>query len=118
MKILWDVMIQCDREITARKPDIVLVKKNKRSCTITDITITVYIRVKEKQKGKIERYQELKTEIKRMWNIRSIKVIPVVVGALGSTSKKLKKCIELRVAISTALLQKTACILREGQLVY
>ena len=54
-----------------------------------------------------------------MWNIRSIKVIPVVVGALGSTSKKLKKCIEeLGVAISTALLQKagllwTARILRK-----
>ena len=53
-----------------------------------------------------------------MWNIRSIKVIPVVVGALGSTSKKLKNCIEEQgVVTSTALLQKTAlsviaCILR------
>ena len=44
-----------------------------------------------------------------MWNIRSIKVILVVVGALGSALKKLKKCIEeLRVVISVALLQKTA----------
>ena len=51
-----------------------------------------------------------KRETKRMWNIRIIKVIPVVVAALGSTSKKLKKCIELAVAISTALLQKTALL--------
>ena len=37
-----------------------------------------------------------------MWNIRSIKVIPVVAGALGSTSKKLKTCIEkLGLVIST-----------------
>ena len=44
-----------------------------------------------------------------MWNIRSIKVIPVVVGALSSISKKLEKCIEeLGIVISTALLQKTA----------
>ena len=44
-----------------------------------------------------------------MWNIISIKVIPVVVGALDSTLKKLKNCIkELGVVISTALLQKTA----------
>ena len=43
-----------------------------------------------------------------MWNIRSIKVISVAVGALGSTSKKLKKCIEeLGVVITTVLLQKT-----------
>ena len=118
VKILWDVMIQCDREIKARKPDIVVVNKNERSCAIIDIAIPGDMRVSEKEKEKIERYQELKTEIKRMWNIRSIKVIPVVVEALGSTSKKLKKCIELRVAISTALLQKIARILREGQLVY
>ena len=35
----------------------------------------------------------------------------MVVGALGSTSKKHKKCIEeLGVVISTALLQKTALL--------
>ena len=88
-------------EIKARKPDIVLVNKNERSFAITDIAIPGEIRISEKEKEKIERYQELKREIKRMWNIRSIKVIPVVVGALGSTSKKLKICIEeLGVVIS------------------
>ena len=93
--------------------------KNKRNCALTDIAIPGDIRVSEKEKEKIERYQELKREIKRMWNIRSIKVIPVVVGALGSTSKKLKKCIEeLGVVKNTALLQKAAllgaaCILRK-----
>ena len=40
-----------------------------------------------------------------MSKIRSYKVIPVVVEALGSTSRKLKKCMEqLGVVISTALL--------------
>ena len=64
-----------------------------------------------KKRNKKLRYQELKTEIKRMWNIRSIKVTPVVVGALGSISKKLKKCIdELRINISKALLQKTTLL--------
>ena len=111
MKILWDVMIQCDREIKARKPDIVVVNKNERSCAIIDIAISGDTRVSEKEKKKMERYQELKEEIKRMWNIRSIKVIPVEVGALGSISKKLKKCIEkLGVVIGTVLLQKTALL--------
>ena len=64
--------------------------ENERSCAIIDITIPGDIRVSEKEKEKNERYQELKREIKRMWNIRSIKVITVVVRALGSTSKKLK----------------------------
>ena len=78
VKILWDVMIRCDREIKTRKPDIVVVNKNERSCAIIDIAIPGDMRVSEKEKEKIERYQELKKEIKRMWNIRSIQVIPVI----------------------------------------
>ena len=111
VKILWDVMIQCDREIKAKKLDVVVVSKNERSCAIIDMAIPGDITVGEQDKEKIERYQEIKREIKRMWNNRSINVIPVVVGALGSTSKKLKKCIEeLGVVISTVLLQKTALL--------
>ena len=66
VKILWDV-IQCDREIKAKKtPDIVVVNKNERSCAIIDIAIPGDIRVSEKEKEKIERCQELKRKIKIM----------------------------------------------------
>ena len=50
-KILWDGMIQCDREIEARKPDIAVVKKNKRSCGIIDIDTPGEIRAKKKRKN-------------------------------------------------------------------
>ena len=104
VKSLWHIMIQCDRDIKARKPDIVIVNKNE-SCSIIDIVIPGDIRVTEKEKEKIERCRELKRQIKKMWNIRSIKVIPVVGGAFGSTSKKLKNYIEeLGFVISTVLL--------------
>ena len=53
-------------EIKARKPDIVVANNNERSCTIIDIAIPGDIRVSEKEKKKIDRYQELKREIKRM----------------------------------------------------
>ena len=52
VKILWDVMIQCDTEIKARKSDIVVVNKNERSCAIIDIAISGDIRVSEKEKEK------------------------------------------------------------------
>ena len=104
-------MIQCDRENKARKPDTAVVNKNGRSCAIIDIAMPEDIGVSQKEKDKIERYQELKTEIKRMWKIRSIKFIPVVVLALDSTLKKLKNRIEeLGVVKSTTLLQKTALL--------
>ena len=47
-------------------------------------------------------------EKRRICSIRFAKVVPVIVGALGSsTEKKLKNCInELGVSISTTLIQK------------
>ena len=50
VKDLWDVMIQFDREIMARKPDIVVVNKNERICAIIDIAIIGDITVSEKEK--------------------------------------------------------------------
>ena len=45
-------MFQCDREIKATKPDIVVVNKNERSCAIIDIAIPGDIRVSEIEKEK------------------------------------------------------------------
>ena len=54
-KILWDVMIQFDREIKARKPDIVVANNKKRSCGIIVTAIPGDIRISEKERDKIER---------------------------------------------------------------
>ena len=111
-------MIQCD--IKERKPVIVVVNKNERSCAIIDSAIpgdSKLVKRRWKKKREIpgtkesnQKNMELKRVIKRIWNIRSIKVIPVVEGTLGSTSKKLKNCIELGVVISTALRQEIALL--------
>ena len=103
-------------EIKERKPDIIVVNKNERRYMVQLLSflfrlILFYLETWELVKENIERCQELKSEIKRMWNIRNIKVIPVAVEALGSTPKKLKKYTEeLGVVISTALLQNTALL--------
>ena len=73
MKILWGGMIQCDREIKAKKPDIVLVNKNEKSCAIIDIAILGDIRVSKKVKEKIERNQQLKRESKERATLETIR---------------------------------------------
>ena len=40
----------------------------------------------DEENEKVENYQDLRREIKKQWNINSVKVIPVVVGALGAVS--------------------------------
>ena len=81
-------MIQCDHQIEYRKPDIVVVDKAEKKCAIIDVAIPGDNRIGEKETEKIEKYQALKREIKNLWSMRKVEVIPVVVGALGCVSIK------------------------------
>ena len=64
--------------------------------------------------GKIEQYKMLKDEIARMWGMKKVIVIPLVVGALGAISADFEKYvaaigIEMKVehAQKTTLLETT-----------
>ena len=110
-KILWDMTIQCDHGIEASRPDIVVVEKEKIKAIIVDIASPWDHRGYEKEVEKIEKYQDLKREIRRLWGIRHLEVVPVVVGALGVVSKRLDASLEkLGVTIRTGPLQKTALL--------
>ena len=56
-KILWDFSIHIDHVKEARRPDLVVVNKKKRSCKIIDFAVPVDSRIQEKEKDKIEKYQ-------------------------------------------------------------
>ena len=86
VKLLWDVNIQCDHVIEARRPDIMVVNKQERKCTIIDIAVPADKRIGEKENEKVEKYQNLKRETARMWNMRTVQVVPIVVGSLGSVT--------------------------------
>ena len=109
VKLLWDINIQCDNVIQARRPDIVVIDKKEKVCIIVDIAVPADRRVEEKEQEKVEKYQDLKREIGRMWGIRKVQVVPVVIGALGSVPKEFDKWIEkLDIPCNIVDMQKTA----------
>ena len=48
-------------------------------------------RVKDKELEKLEKYQLLKDEITKVWRMRKVIVVPVVIGAHGAVSVNFKK---------------------------
>ena len=109
-KILWDVSIQCDHVIEARRPDVVISNKDK-NCFIVDIAIPGDSRLSEKECEKVKKYQDLKKNFIRMWNLKSDQVIPIIVGALVRITRKLGNWVgKLVITLRTAFLQKTALL--------
>ena len=84
-KILWDFSVQTDHVIEARRPDLVVVDKE-RSCKVIDFAVPGDSRIEEKEKDKIEKYQDFGRELQKIWKVK-VKIIPLVVGSLSAIPK-------------------------------
>ena len=59
----------------------------------------------------MEKYQDLKREIGRLWKLEIVEVVPVVIGALGSVTKGLDRWIEkLGIPLNVGVMPKTALL--------
>ena len=79
-KIIWDFTIQSDHEIYARRPDVIVVQNDENLCHIIDFACLYDGRVDAIELEKIEHYQGLAQELRKIWNMK-FKVIPLVAGA-------------------------------------
>ena len=70
-----------------------LINKKERTCQLVDFTVPADHRVKMEENEKMDKYLDLARELKKIWNIK-VKVIPIVVGALGTVPKGLEKGLE------------------------
>ena len=89
-KLLYDFNIYTDKLIPARRPDIVLINKKKKETTIIDISCPRDTNTKDKEKEKVSKYLELKTELETIWKSKTT-IVPIVIGALGAVSRDLEK---------------------------
>ena len=76
-----------------------------------DITVSGDKRIELTEQEKLDNYNELRQEVRMTWNLSQVVVVPVVIGALGVTSKRLKDWLEkLNIKSSIELLQKAALL--------
>ena len=109
-KLLWNFKIQTDNKIE-HEPEIVVLDKIECTCLIIDVACPFDMQVKDKEKEKIENYQDLKQELKWIWKLHWVTVVPIIIGALGTVSKDLKKWLaEIGVTCHLESLQR-ACLL-------
>ena len=99
-KILWE----------ARRPDLVVVDKKDRRCKIINFAVPGDSRIEEKEKDKIEKYQDLGRELQKIWNVK-VKIIRLVVGSLGAIPKQFGNSLkQIGIKTGTAQGQKTVLL--------
>ena len=89
---------------------MVVVDKKKRSCRIIDYAVPGDNRIEEKEKDKIEKYQNLGRELQKIWNVKA-KIIPLIVGSLGAIPKQFGNRLEqIGITVGTSQIQKTVLL--------
>ena len=63
-------------------------KKKKKICKIVDFAVPADHRIKLKECEKRDKYLDLASELKKLWNMK-VTIIPIVIGAFGTVTKRL-----------------------------
>ena len=81
-KLLWYFDINTDYLKSARRPDLIKIKKKKKKKRIRKIAVSVDHRIKLKECEKTDEYLDLARELKKLRNMR-VTIVPIVIGALA-----------------------------------
>ena len=75
-----------------------------------DFAVPGHSRIDEKEKDKIEKYQDLGKELQKIWNVK-VKIIPLVVGSLGVIPKQFgNRLQQIGITAGTAQVLKTVLL--------
>ncbi|CAB3379748.1 Hypothetical predicted protein [Cloeon dipterum] len=94
VRLLWDSEMVTDRAVEANRPDIVVIDQRKKEGLIIDIAVPLDANMERTVVEKKRKYQPLAVELKEIYNLRKITVVPVVISTNGVVLKDWKKLME------------------------
>jgi len=103
---MWYVPVITDRTILVNRPGVVQHDKTQMTCLLIDAATPDDSDGNTKETGKISKYEDQETEFSRMWEVRT-KIVPVIIGVLGTNKQELDQNLQLLPAhLSATELQK------------
>ncbi|XP_039759615.1 uncharacterized protein LOC120633471 [Pararge aegeria] len=94
-RLYFDRAILTDRTIHYNRPDITLQDKKNRTAIIIDIAIPNTHNLQNTISEKLSKYTDLKDEIKRMWRLNEVSIVPIVLSTTGVIPKQLHQSLSL-----------------------
>ena len=111
VKLLRDFNIQSYKVIKRRIPNKVVVEKWERIRKIIDVAVPNDSRVNAKEQEKVEKYQEIRWEVARVWKMKKVELILAVVETLGTVTNKTQLWLKkIGVEVGMELIQKTSLL--------
>lgn len=88
--LYWDRPVITDKTVDHNRPDILLINKKEKKAIIVDIAVPLTQNVRKAEQEKLIKYQNLAFEIKRIWKLGEVQIIPIVISVEGVITTRLK----------------------------
>ena len=90
LKILWDPSIPTDEEMTERRPDLVVEDWLCKSICSIEMSVPTDSNINGRWQEKFQKYQKLAADMRKQFRGYRIKVVPMIIGALGTVDTLLE----------------------------
>ena len=117
-EIWWNRKVFTKKSTEHNRPDLVVIDRVLRKWWIVDFSVPFDANVFKKENEKTNKYGALAREVREMYHV-STRVVPIVVGAFGVVSKRLKRWLKdlgienVLGSIQMAAIVGTAAILKK-----
>ena len=109
--VMWDYPIITEKKVGANRPDITIHNRETNTAILVDFSVPYDMNIMEKTAEKLTKYRDLEIEIKKCWNLKNVRTIPVIIGALGTVSTDHVQYLNLLSKnLNPDILQKTALL--------
>ena len=109
--IMWDHSLITEKKVGANRPDITIHDREANVAILIDSSVPHDTNIVEKTAEKLTKYRDLEIELKKCWKLKSIKTVPIIVGALGTVSTDHVQYLKiLSKNLNPSIIQKTALL--------
>ena len=117
-KLYYDRAVLTDRERPNNRPDIILTNKRDKTTYLIDIAVPNTHNIQKTIAEKINKYEELRHEVRSMWKMNKVVILPIVLSSTGVVPHTLHASIkELGLNKNIYLLAQKAAILNTCRIV-
>lgn len=111
-KIYWDLTVITDRGAEHNRPDMVLWEKQRNTATIIDFAVPQDCNLAKSYGEKIAKYEPLALQIKDMWQLDEVTIMPLVISTNGLVHRKTTQHLQqLKLPSNTIMWMQKAVIL-------
>ena len=92
---MWDPSIPTDEDMTEKRPDLVVEDQLCKSIYIIEMSVPTDSNINGRWQEKFQKYQKLAADMRKQFRGYRIKVVPMIIGALGTLDTLLEDLREI-----------------------